>query len=77
MQTKLFKVEGLSTIATHDGHLVHKLMIRPRSKHGRRTEVWIDCGDDFPYQIGDTVMVEKIKPYKLVMQEEGATDDCN
>lgn len=69
-----FKVEGLSAITTHDGHLVHKMMIRPRSRHGRRTEVWIDCADGFTYQIGDTVMVEKVKPYRLA-QEEGATDE--
>lgn len=72
---RTYTISGLSTIALTDGKIVHKVMIRLRGKHRRRAEVWIDCTDDFCYEIGDTVTVQKVRPYRIITQEGSGTDE--
>lgn len=69
VNTRKFIVQGRSELIGLDGLKHAKVMVRIRGRHGRKTEVWIDT-DDTSIQIGDEILVRKVKPYQIT-QEEG------
>ena len=69
--TRKFIVQGRSELIGMDGLKHTKVMVRIRGRHGRKQETWIDVPDGAgTFAIGDTVTIEKVKPYRLA-QEEG------
>lgn len=73
---KEFKVEGVTRLLGFNDEVVNRIMIRVRTKHGRKQETWIDVPDGAgTFAIGDTVTIEKVKPYRIVTPQKVGDED--